>query len=126
MTEIWDQFRSASMALVGPGPVKQRLCEAYLKHLRTIAAADPPRELQAEYAALAEALHCSGAVGGLNGVEVTVRKMSEAEAAREAARILGIFATLCGGSARGPATAASAKLRVISDDDEIPAFLSRA
>lgn len=124
MTENWQHFRRAALVLVGPGPVKQRLCDAYLKHLQQVETGGLPRELQVDYAALSDAMHSAPATGGLGAVEATVRKMSEAEAGSLSARVLGMYVTLAGGDAREPATVRA--FRVVADDGEIPSFLNRA
>lgn len=124
--ENWEHFRRATLILVGPGPVKQRLCDAYLKHLRHVAAHDLPRDLQPDYATLAKAVHSAQATGGLGAVEVAVRKMSEQDAARLTAQVLEMFVALAGADAREPSTLPPRQLRVVADDDGVPAFLNRA
>jgi hypothetical protein len=126
MTENWEHFWRAAQVLVGPGPVKQRLCDAYLKHVKQVDARELPRELQPDYAALLEALHCAQAAGGLGTVEATIRKMSEQEAGRLAASMLAMYVTLAGGDSREPSTSTPRQLRIVGDDSEIPAFLNRA
>ncbi len=126
MTENWEHLWRAAQVLVGPGPVKQRLCEAYMKHVQHVDARELPRELQPDYAALSDAVHCARAAGGLGTVEATIRKMSEADATRLAANMLRLYVTLAGGDAREPATATPRQLRIVSDDGDIPAFLNRA
>jgi hypothetical protein len=126
MTENLGQFRCAALILVGPGPVKQRLCDAYLRHLREVDANDLPRDVQPDYAALVQALNSGQATGGLGVVEVAIRKMSEQEAGRHAARVLEMFVAVSGGDIREPTTTSARQLRVVGDDDEIPSFLSRA
>jgi hypothetical protein len=126
MTENWEHFRRAALVLVGPGPVKQRLCDAYLKHLQQVDSRSLPRELQIDYAALSDTLHSAPATGGLGAVEATVRKMSEAEAGSLSARLLGMYVSLAGGDAREPASVTARSFRVVADDEEIPSFLNRA
>jgi len=126
MTENWEHFWRAAQVLVGSGPVKQRLCDAYLKHVQHVEPRELPRELQPDYAALSEALHCAQAAGGLSTVEATIRKMSEQDAAYLAARMLAMYVTLAGGDAREPSTSTPRQLRIVGDDGEIPAFLNRA
>jgi hypothetical protein len=126
MTENWDHFRRAALVLVGPGPVKQRLCDAYLKHLREVAADELPVEVQPDYAELAEALSRGQAAGGLGAVEATVRKMSEQEAGRHAGCVLDMFIALSRNGGRDATVSSQRQLRVVGDEDEIPAFLNRA
>lgn len=126
MIENWVHFRRAVQVLVGPGPVKQRLCLAYLTHLQQVDARALPRELQADYSALSSAMHSAQAAGGLGEVEATVRKMSDLDAARLAEQVLALYVSLAGGDSREPSLAAARPFRVVGDEDEIPAFLNRA
>ncbi|NJD31952.1 MAG: hypothetical protein FIB04_08705 [Gammaproteobacteria bacterium] len=128
MTENWERFHRATQVLVGPGPVKQRLCDAYLTHLRAVDAEELPLELQPGFAALAEALTSAKAAGGLGAIEATVRKMSEQDAGRHAGSVLDMFVVLTRGGGRDAGTSAAAQrqLRLVAEDDEIPAFLNRA
>ncbi len=120
-----DHFRQAMRILVGPGPAKQRLCEAYLKHLQRVEVHDLPRDLQPAFSGLKSALHNAQAAGGLGVVEVAVRKMSEHEAGQFAAGVLEMFAVLVASEGREPSTAPPRPLRIVADDD-LPAFLNRA
>jgi hypothetical protein len=125
MTGIWQQFRSATFVLVGAGPVKQRLGEAYRTHLASIRDQDAPEEIRAPLGALRTAMHGASAAGGLSAQEVAVRKMSESDAAAHAAAILDMFGAL----SRLEGQDASPRLRLVGVDDEtsdVPAFLSRA
>jgi hypothetical protein len=126
MTENWDQFRRAALVLVGPGPVKQRLCDAYLKHLRAVDVDELPAGLQTDYATLEQALTTAQATGGLGAVEVTVRKMSEQDAGRHAGCVLDMFIALSRIDDRERTAPPHRPMRLIVEDDEIPAFLNRA
>lgn len=126
MTENWEHLLRAAWVLVGPGPVKQRLCDAYLQHVQQVDVGSLPRELQVDYTALSGAMHSARAAGGLCEVEATVRKMSEAEAGSLALRVLAMYVSLAGGDARGPSLGIQRAMRVVAEDAEIPAFLNRA
>jgi hypothetical protein len=126
MTENWEHFRRAALVLVGPGPVKQRLCDAYLRHLSEVESSALPRDLQPGYEALTAAMQSARPTGGLGAVEVTVRKMSEQEAGDHAARVLEMLIAMSGADAIEPSAPPSRQLRLVADDDEIPAFLNRA
>jgi hypothetical protein len=125
MTQNWEHFRCATLTLVGPGPVKQRLCDAYMKHLRMVDEESLPRSIQPGYTELAQAMRCAQAAGGLGAVEATVRKMSEQEAGNLAARVLEMFVEFSREDAREPAAQPQRQFRLVGDDD-IPAFLNRA
>ena len=125
MTQNWEHFRCATLTLVGPGPVKQRLCDAYMKHLRMVDHGSLPRSIQPGYTELAQAMRCAQAAGGLGAVEATVRKMSEQDAGNLAARVLEMFVEFSREDAREPAAQPQRQFRLVGDDD-IPAFLNRA
>jgi hypothetical protein len=122
MHSNWDRFRDAVLVLAGGGPVKQRLTDAYQSHLRDVDAEDLPRDLRGPYSTLVTALQSGQRVGTLDAISASVRKMSEADAARHAESIVHMFAGLHETAASRPAV-----LRAVpSPDDEIPAFLNRA
>jgi hypothetical protein len=129
MAALWDEFDGAVRILVGAGPVKQRLIDAYRSHLASLHDKDVPEALRSRLVAVRAAMHAAHATGGMTAPEVSVRKMSEKEAAEHAVRILEMYAQLC---AMNEADAALApRLRVVGGDDhalpdELPAFLSRA
>ncbi|MGB5103675.1 MAG: hypothetical protein WBO04_10220 [Steroidobacteraceae bacterium] len=128
MSSNWEHFLRAAAILVGPGPVKQRLADAYLRHLREIDARALPAEVLPCFEEFSAAMHSAQATGGLNAVEVAVRKMSEQEAGRHAAEVLEMLVAMSGGESR-EAAAAQRQLRVVGSEDgdeDLPAFLNRA
>jgi len=123
MQTNWEKFRDAVTVLAGSGPMKQRLVEAFQRHLRDLDAEDLPRELRGPYGVLVAAMQSGPRVGALDAVAASVRKMSEADAARYAQSIVHMFADLHEPSAANR----PAVLRAVPDaGDEIPAFLNRA
>ena len=126
MTALWNAFHKAVVVLVGAGAVKQRLSEAFRDHLAPVREHDVPEPLRAGVTALRDAMHAVPATGGMTSPEVSVRKMSDKEAAAHAAAIVDMFASL---SALAEQEAAQSKrLRVVGSDEreDVPAFLSRA
>lgn len=126
MMDNWEHFHRAVRVLIGPGAVKQRLTGAYLDHLRGVDSESLPDAICVEFAALQSALSCVKPVGGLCAAEAAIRKMSDHEAATHAERILAMCLALSGASGEIPEVASAPRLRVVGDDDELPAFLSRA
>ena len=130
MADTWEQFHGAVRILVGQGSVKQRLIDAYRRHLASLHATDVPDSIVAEFAALHATLHNAHAAGGLSASEVAVRKMSDKDAADHAASILDMYASLS--ELRERERLQAPRLRVVGerladgDDDGAPAFLSRA
>ena len=128
MATTWDVLDDAVRILVGCGPVKQRLIEAWRDHLSPLHDKDLPDTLRPRLQNLRAAMHSAHATGGMTAPEVSVRKMSETEAADHAVRILEMYAQVVGGE--GEAVGAP-RLRVVgaahdSDPGDLPAFLSRA
>ena len=127
-SELWDHFHGATRVLVGAGPVKQRLIDAWRTHLASLLEQEVPDGLQARFAALRTAMHGAHSAGGLTVAEASVRKMSDMDAAEHAKAILGMFATLSAHA--DPELAAAPRLRVVGrvadESDPLPGFLSRA
>jgi hypothetical protein len=129
MAALWDEFQAAMGVLVGAGPVKQRLIEAYNRHLAHLREQDLPDALADRFAALRLAMHESRPTCGLTAAEASVRKMSERDAAGQASAIFEMFVVLSAENESAP------RLRIVSSDNvdvftddlfEVPAFLSRA
>jgi hypothetical protein len=110
------RLRAAALLLAGTGPVKQRLCDACLRHLAEVEPAELPRELAAPYRELMDALRTVQPVGGLGAVEATIRKMSDLDAAGYSARVLELFVALSVREARDPAASPQRQLRLVGDD----------
>lgn len=123
MQTDWERLRDAVTVLAGAGPVKQRLLDAYQRHLRDLDPGGLPHELRGTYASLLDALQSARRAGSLDTIAASVRKMSDMDAARHAQAIVQLFAGLH--EPHGHARPA-APLRAVPDDDEIPAFLNRA
>jgi hypothetical protein len=126
MAAVWDVFHEAVRVLVGAGPVKARLIDAYRDHLAGIRDQDVAEALRDPLARLRAAMHSAPATGGMTAPEASVRKMSEQDASRYATSILEMFAAL--GTSTEQETAP--RLRIVGGedhvDDEVPGFLSRA
>ncbi|MBK6348907.1 MAG: hypothetical protein IPF50_03490 [Proteobacteria bacterium] len=131
MTAHSDDFHAALEVLVGTGPVKQRLVDAYRRHLALLREQDLPDAVRELFTTLRTAMHEAPAAGGMTAPEASARKMSEKDAAEHAAAILEMFTIL---SALDESESAP-RLRIVAngDDDtltqdlfEVPAFLSRA
>ena len=131
MAAHWEDFHSALQVLVGTGPVKQRLVDAYRHHLGSLREHDLPDAVRDRFVALRAAMHEAPATGGLTAPEASVRKMSEKDAAAHATSLLEMFAVL---SVLNESEGAP-RLRIVANSDgdertddlfEVPAFLSRA
>lgn len=94
MSATWDRFHGAAVLLAGAGPVKQRLANAFRTHLSDLDVEELPRELRADFLSLSASLTAGRAMGGLGIVEATVRKLSDAQAAAYAARLIAMYGQL--------------------------------
>jgi len=110
------RFRAALIQLIGAGPIKQRLCEASLRHLRDVDPAGLSSEAGSMYRKLMDSLSAVPATGGLGPVGATVRKMSELEAATCATRVLDIYVALSANQVREGAASSQRQLRLVGDE----------
>lgn len=109
-------LRGAALLLIGPGTVKQRLCDAALRHLRDVNAAELPGDVAAAYHELMDSLSTAPASGGLGPVGATVRKMSDVDATAFAARVLDLYVALSSPESRESASSTHRQLRLVGDD----------
>jgi len=94
MSSTWETFFSATVILASAGPIKQRLTEAYARHLAKVAESDLPKEVREEYVALERSLSAVRPMRGETAVQATVRKMSDHEAGKHAAQIVTLFGAI--------------------------------
>jgi hypothetical protein len=101
MTFLAERFAAAVRRLVGDGPIKQRLGQAYAEHLDDIREGDLPSSLQRPYAELAAAMRRSTVLGKEDAIRITVQKMSFAEATTHAETIVKLYAEVLRSAERG-------------------------
>ena len=82
------QLEAATLALVGDGTLKDRLCAAYCDHLDDVSEQDLPDEVQEEFAAMVRVMHGARALPGDSVVRASIRKLSNEQAQRYASLIL--------------------------------------
>ena len=109
-------LRGAVLLLVGPGPLKQRLSEAALRHLRELDASELPKDAAATWRDLMGVLQTAQPVGGLSALEATVRKMSDLDASACATRVLDLYLALSGREARVASAGSPRQLRLVGDE----------
>ncbi len=118
MTYLAEKMEAAVRRLVGDGPVKQRLVQAYAEHLDGLRESDLPPSLRGAYAELDEAMHRSGPVGKESSIKITVQKMSFAEATGHAETIVGLYAEALRAAER------SGPLKVVPKEDAAARYLA--
>jgi hypothetical protein len=90
----WESLHRATFELAKPAPLKQRLTDAYTRHLRELSTEEMPGELRQDFEALRQAMTRAKPQQGECPVSATVRKMSIGEAEACAARIVALLDTL--------------------------------
>ena len=94
MIHLVKRFEGAVLALVGDGPVKQRLSVAYSRYLDGLYPDDLPDAVRERYEALHTAMHRVAPIGKGGRLKASIQKMSFAEAAYYAGRIVEVYAEL--------------------------------
>lgn len=88
-----DQLEAATLSLTRPGPIKDRITEAFRNHLTLVDEAALSQELCAEFRAVTHYLtREKPSIRGEDAVRATVRKLSIDEAAQVATAIVQLFA----------------------------------
>jgi hypothetical protein len=92
MSQIVERFEAAVQALVGDGPVKNRLRTAYTDYLEDLQQVDLPIHGKRDFIELHSALHSAAPIGKIDCVKASVQKMSPAEAWWHAQTIVRLYA----------------------------------
>jgi hypothetical protein len=96
MADLCARLQAAAMSLTGPGHIKDRLFNAYCRHLEDIQQSDVPGELAHEFGDMIQALHRASALPGDDVVKASVRKLSNDQACRYAELVIRLYG-LCAG-----------------------------
>ncbi|HEX7114319.1 MAG TPA: hypothetical protein VF193_04255 [Steroidobacter sp.] len=94
MSSVWEHFFAATAMLASTGPIKQRLAEAYRRHLADLPQEELPKEIRDEFSALSSCMCAVRPMRGESAVQATVRKMSDAEAGNIAVRIVNMLGVI--------------------------------
>lgn len=89
-----ERFEAAVSFLVGDGPIKQRLIQAYSEHLESLQGQDLPVNVRNAISDLHEAMHSVAPMGKETRVKASVQKMSPRDAAGHAEAIVRIYVQL--------------------------------
>jgi hypothetical protein len=100
----WESFHKATLELAKSTALKQRLTDAFKRHLQDLPPGSLPGDLRPDFEALRQSMTHVRPAYGECAVVATVRKMSIGEADAIAARIVGILDALH----RAPAASAKA------------------
>jgi len=94
MANYAERFEAAINALVGDGPVKQRLTRAYSDFLEPLQDQELPVNIRNMVSDLHAALHRVSPMGQETCVKASVQKMSVLEATRHAQSIVRVYTQL--------------------------------
>ncbi len=114
----WESLHKAALELAKSSGLKQRLTDAWSRHLEDLSSSDMPGELREDFDALRLALTRVRPQRGETAVAATVRKMSMGEADACAARIVALLDALhrnmavASAKAAGRASADTATMRI--------------
>jgi hypothetical protein len=136
MCQVADRFFAAVRTLTSDEPVKQRLVAAYVDHLAAVSSDDLPEAIRPRFELLRQAMQSQPASEKETAVQVSVRKMSQADAGRYTRSILAMFAELVRVKATGERlatgepgvrqpTATRITPRSLGPDVRLPSFLAR-
>ncbi|MCJ7556798.1 MAG: hypothetical protein MUP90_07790 [Gammaproteobacteria bacterium] len=92
MAKTWERFYLATRTLVGPGPIKRRLAEAFEANLEDLSLGELPEPIHNEFKELLNELHSVSPTDGESVVWASVRKMSDRDADRCAEKIVYLYA----------------------------------
>lgn len=131
MCQVTDRFYAAVRTLTGEGTPKQRLVAAYVEQLETLAEDEVPEAIRPRFAALRRAMTAVPATEKETAVQVSVRKMSPADAARFTRSVVTMFAELVRvrntgerlNAGNGPRPAPVTR---VPEGFRVPAFLARS
>ena len=93
-TAAWESLHRATLELAKPSALKQRLTDAFTRHLLDLSASEMPTEVRQDFEALRQSMTRIRPQHGECPVATTVRKMSIGEADACAARIVSLLDTL--------------------------------
>jgi uncharacterized protein YecA (UPF0149 family) len=122
----WESLHKATLELAKPTALKQRLTDAYKRHLIDLPTHDMPSELRKDFDALRQSMTRLRGQHGECPVAATVRKMSIGEADACAARIVALLDTLHRSSLTAPPKANGHVVRGTGDTGlaRVPTLIS--
>lgn len=128
MSDPLSHFQAAVEVLVGDGPIKVRLCEAYDANLAELNVDSLPKDLRAQFDALRGSLTQVAPLNGEGSVAATVRKLSSQEANEHAGRIVQLLIELLRLAPARPAKSADKNKGgglALVEADKVPRFLTK-
>jgi len=121
MADSWECFHAATLELVRSTPIKNRLSEAYRRHLSILKDEQLPREVREDFAKVMHILTCVKPQPGEDRVAASTRKMSNREADECASMIVQIFGAM---NSAGPAVRSTASIVSLHPEIDVPATIA--
>ena len=90
----WENFHKATLELAKSAGLKQRLTDAFSRHLQDMPASELPAEMRSDFESLCRLMTQVSPMRGETAVAATVRKMSSEEADACAQRIVALLDAL--------------------------------
>jgi hypothetical protein len=118
MSPLAQRFADAVRTLVGDGPVKVRLAQAYSTHLADLTEAEFPAALRRDFADLQNALSRVAPYANESRVRASVQKMSAEQACDQAATIVRLYVEVAKTLERAE------PLKVVSTTKKPPQYLT--
>jgi hypothetical protein len=94
MSTTWEQLEGAALSLARAGSIKDRLADAYRKHLAQVNEEELPDTLRPAFRSCHDALTRERPQPGEDAVRATVRKMSSTEADQLAESVVRLYGAL--------------------------------
>lgn len=113
----WESFHKATIELAKSTALKQRLTDAFSRHLQDMPASEMPAELRGDFESLCKRMTQVNPLRGETAVAATVRKMSLEEADACAGRILALLDALY--RARAAKASATGSHRIPVDNGNV-------
>lgn len=117
MKTTWDRFQAATLSLARSGSIKDRLNDAYRRHLADVAVEDLPEAIREDFRAFSCALRREPPLTRSDDtIRATIRKMSNADANSAANSVVRMFAAL------PRSAAAAARAQAQASGSVVPLF----
>ena len=91
-SELSERLEAAVFMLAGNGPLKDRLAQVFREHLDHVDGKELPEDMQQEFQAMSQAMHCARALPGDSVISASARKLSPVDAERYAGLIVRLWA----------------------------------
>lgn len=96
----WQRLHAATRELVTSAPIKNRLADAFFRHLQHVDATELPGSVRSDFISLRDDLQKVSPLKGETALQATIRKYSNEEAHAQAVRIVDLWCAVLQASHR--------------------------